>query len=874
MVFEFNVLDKKSLDKLYTEFNFRDTDIAEIVGVSADAILKKRKKYEIPSRKAHPKKLDVKIIYTGKKKNKRNDLTNNLLVECCQKGLTDKEIGQMFNMTGEGVAYRRKKIGIEVNHKNTKLKRNISELRSTSKEELEKDYYGMTNPQFSSKYGVSRIVWLPYLRSLGIIDKNEHRIKNYPPLNKKQKCLIIGGMLGDGGISESGCYYEFHSKKQSEYLKFKQRCLNPYSNNVIECEEGFQFKTVSHPNIKVFRTLFYKDNVPGKLIPLDFIKKYWDDSILAYWFFDDGNYDETANHFWIGNNCSSRKQLDQLVDFLNYAYRFNCYVTLGSGVYIVNFPVNSHEKFVEILFKVITPDLYYKIPEKFLTKDMVEEIDLDVTVLRPKFYRLASKEKQNRMVELAFRHYRKKGFPYSLLSDKRKEYLLQRHLNVKPLLKGHDILFKNSGMILCESFFPNMYDCFRKGYESPVESWNCDHYLKKLIINRFKYAKLLSDSTMRVGIKLSRAAVSNFKPIIAKFLYQKYCFNGKVLDYSSGFGSRLLAARSLGLEYVGYEPSEKTYNNLLKFNKFLSNYCKGKSLLYNSSFEDSDIFKKYFSFAFSSPPYFDYENYGEEKSQSINKYPVYSEWLKYYWEYTVDKCLDSLLYDGRFAYCLSIDLCQDMMKKADEVCEKRGFYIETFFRAPFKDVFNRKDRFEIIVVYSKNNKGLKLSDILESFNNISENNNNNSNFFYEKKGIKKRRAYRKEDIGMAISIFKNVYQERGTSRRPYQDGKILGIPAHVLEKKYGSWNNFIKKCGLTPEYEAKSPKEHVETYLKNCLEQNTVLSFLDFQKLTGNHKGRLKRLFDKGKKYHHLKESLKEVALKQELWPDFLKNFE
>jgi hypothetical protein len=332
------------------------------------------------------------------------------------------------------------------------------------------------------------------------------------------------------------------------------------------------------------------------------------------------------------------------------------------------------------------------------------------------------------MVELVFRHYRKSGFPYSNLTEKRKKYLLRSFIQVEPQLKGRDIIFNTSGMTLCESFFPNIYDCFRKGYEAPSKSWEDDSYLKKLIINRFKYAKLLSDSTMRTGIKLSRACVSNFKPVIAKFLYQKYCFNNRVLDYSAGFGSRLLAARSLGLNYFGYEPSKKTCENLLALDKFLTkNYNRGASHIYNEPFEDSDIPSNYFSFVFSSPPYFDYENYGEDLSQSILRYEDYNEWLQNYWSPTLSKCLNSLVPGGRFSYCLSIDLCQDMMLMADEMCKERGLFIEDFYRAPFKDVYNRSDRFELVVVYGENTN-MSLSDVLSSMRS-----SNNGNLLHSQK---------------------------------------------------------------------------------------------------------------------------------------------
>ena len=45
------------------------------------------------------------------------ELTPDILRYYCSMGMSDAEIGSFFGMTGEGIAYRRKKIGIKVSDK-------------------------------------------------------------------------------------------------------------------------------------------------------------------------------------------------------------------------------------------------------------------------------------------------------------------------------------------------------------------------------------------------------------------------------------------------------------------------------------------------------------------------------------------------------------------------------------------------------------------------------------------------------------------------------------------------------------------------------------------------------------------------------------
>lgn len=95
----------------------------------------------------------------------------------------------------------------------------------------------------------------------------------------------------------------------------------------------------------------------------------------------------------------------------------------------------------------------------------------------------------------------------------------------------------------------------------------------------------------------------------------------------------------------------------------------------------------------------------------------------------------------------------------------------------------------------------------------------------------------------------------------------------LIEKAFGSWNKFLLACGIKPIYVTHTPVEHVSAYLKICKENNKVLGFHEYEVLTGRPSTRLKRLFNKGKPFAHLKEELKDVALNSNLWESFLNKF-
>lgn len=323
MIFKFSELTEEVLDKLYQEFGFTAKEIGGFVGLGESSILLRLKK--LSGKKQIKRALvrsNVSVEYTGKSKIKKDELTKEKLEELYNLGKTDKAIGDFYGLTGEGVAYRRKKFGINVQQKFSEKRQAFENLKKTPKDQLMKDYYNLNYSEFSKKYSLSRTVWFPYLRSLGIQDKDINRIQSYPTLTKEQNSLIIGSLLGDAGITREFSLYESHSLKQEEYLRSKYRILKPYSARIVPCDEGsgLRMNTISHPNFKIYRELFYDSKYEGKMIPVDFIMENWDDFILATWFFDDGYIDDTLGEITIANKCPLKLEIDNLVERINNHY--------------------------------------------------------------------------------------------------------------------------------------------------------------------------------------------------------------------------------------------------------------------------------------------------------------------------------------------------------------------------------------------------------------------------------------------------------------------------------------------------------------------------------------------------------------------------
>lgn len=140
---------------------------------------------------------------------------------------------------------------------------------------------------------------------------------------------------------------------------------------------------------------------------------------------------------------------------------------------------------------------------------------------------------------------------------------------------------------------------------------------------------------------------------------------------------------------------------------------------------------------------------------------------------------------------------------------------------------------------------------------------------------KNKKLFSDDDKEKAIECMVALHNEGIKSSRDTIKGiahNKFPYPVNKIERAFGSWNNFIKACGLVPQYEAETPSEIVSEYFKECHTQNKALSFYEYGKIRGNNYTlKMKRLFNAGKKYASFKGELSLVALDKTRQESFLK---
>jgi SAM-dependent methyltransferase len=268
---------------------------------------------------------------------------------------------------------------------------------------------------------------------------------------------------------------------------------------------------------------------------------------------------------------------------------------------------------------------------------VLEKFGRDILALSPR-----SREK---WVRRSFEYWRARGFPYPEIDEVgiETEFAALSRIRASEVIIGGEAQVNTVGLRLANAFHPQMWEIRCHG-RSAVDSFENDETLLKAIRKAYRFypnRRCWNAQCIRSLMRFShRSRVSNFRPSIARAIYERYSpEGGRVLDFSAGFGGRLLAALSLNRHYLGIDPSPRQVSGLLGMVERLCHLALGQATVYQNSAEDvlPQLPRNSFDLVFSSPPYYRTEQYGREHGQSWIRYGSYSEWREGFLAAVIDQ---------------------------------------------------------------------------------------------------------------------------------------------------------------------------------------------------------------------------------------------
>ena len=206
---------------------------------------------------------------------------------------------------------------------------------------------------------------------------------------------------------------------------------------------------------------------------------------------------------------------------------------------------------------------------------------------------------------------------------------------------------------------------------SPLKLWKSAKRVKSLLRSLYSLNEneINSDALLHY-IKINNYVASQFKPCVAKFIYDS--FNSQdVLDFSSGWGDRLCGFYASNAKtYFGIDPNTAVFKNYFKQVDFYEKFVHKDVKLVNLPAEDVDFGDRMFDTVFTSPPYFKTERYCEEETQSYKRYSTLESWLDDFLFAVLKKSWEHLKDNGYLILNIS-----DKVKYNWQMCDKMNDYI-------------------------------------------------------------------------------------------------------------------------------------------------------------------------------------------------------
>ena len=196
-----------------------------------------------------------------------------------------------------------------------------------------------------------------------VVETHFARTARSIPLNRVQRELVIGSLLGDGYLmpTTAGCCFRVgHGSQQADYVDWKFGLLSPYVRTAPRvCGRSYYFRTVTHPDLSEFRRLFYVD-ASTKTVPFDLLERELTAFGLAVWFMDDGASDR--KQLRINSQGFSEFENAGLIRFLRAKFGIAARLNRDKDRYRLRINDASVWRFRELVRPYVLPTMLYKLP--------------------------------------------------------------------------------------------------------------------------------------------------------------------------------------------------------------------------------------------------------------------------------------------------------------------------------------------------------------------------------------------------------------------------------------------------------------------------------------------------------------------------------
>lgn len=218
----------------------------------------------------------------------------------------------------------------------------------------------------------------------------------------------------------------------------------------------------------------------------------------------------------------------------------------------------------------------------------------------------------------------------------RREFKRLERVQPEKVLQRDRLLTSTIGLQLANSFHPEMWSIpAQRHARAPLDHFKDDATLHKLLERAARFwpnRRCWNAQCLRSMFRIyGGGRVSNFRPAVARAVVARYSAPGEtVLDFSAGFGGRLLGCLTLERSYIGIDPAGRQVTGLRRMLGALHGLSHSSARIVRACAEDfmPRLEPGTVDLVFSSPPYFKVEKYTGDRSQSYRRYESYETWKR------------------------------------------------------------------------------------------------------------------------------------------------------------------------------------------------------------------------------------------------------
>lgn len=675
------------------------------------------------------------------------------IIRLYQLGKAPKEIGKQFGIFNNSVTRILRKHGVD---RNQLIKVSQEQVNTI----IENYVSGISSEIIAANLGLNGTTVCRILQKNNIIirpateNKRKYKISQdyFEIIDSQEKAYFLGLFYADGSLAETGfgikitlhekdrdileklsnIIYGFHKLKESNAILEDGSIANYLTVNIYSKKMHQDLTRHGCMHNKTFKIRFPQEKICSELL-WHFVRGYFDgDGCISITDISKPVVDFTSNlefikgvsKFLTNNNIKCNKievnaknpliakvqltAINNIANFYSELYR-------NANLYM-NRKYDLYQQFFEKrkTFK-INQNLKYQDIAKYGTIYIPQ---FNGKLLNSNNLSTFSEEEKLQIINYLFDFYRENGFPYTILTDDEliSDFNSLKNLDVNNIIDDHVLKpYNMSGTLVFKHFNNHFYEVNGQGLNrlSMLNAFNNDILLKEVIKNRIKSNFNMTGNMLKQGLANSKLAykASIFNPGIAKFIYNTYAKEGDIIyDYSMGFGQRLLAALSLPfkIKYIGVDVWDKSVESNRKilefFNKNIPSFNRDATILNIGSekYCDPEMVGKV-NMAFSSPPYYNLEQYEDNPKQAYNG--GYNNFINQWWRETTSN-IDKLLVDNGL-FIININDKIDKFNIGEDMCniikEKGYTLLDTYHIKLNRNlVFGKKeDKLEGIYIFKR-----------------------------------------------------------------------------------------------------------------------------------------------------------------------------